>query len=384
MLRAYKYCLAPTPDQTNHLDRVFGSVRLIYNLGLETKLQSYTKGISVSCFDLMRQLTDLKQEPDFAWLYESPNHALQHALSNLDNAFTNFFKGRAKFPRFKSKKHRQSFHIPAGAKVDWEKGMVFIPKLKWVKLIVSRGFNGNIRSATVSKTATGKYFVSLLVETGRPVPEKAPMLRETAVGVDVGIKHFATLSDGTTIANPKFLSTSLKRLRVEQRTLKRRFKKGAKEQSENYKKQRVLVAKLHEKVANQRKDFLHKTSTEIVKRFDTVVLEDLNIAGMVKNRCLSRAISDVGWGMFETLVKYKCEWYGKNFEQIGRFEPSSRICSNCGKHKGELKLSEREWACQGCGSRHGRDLNASINIRNFGLAKTFRVGTHPLSAKTGQ
>ncbi len=392
MLKAYKYCLAPTPEQATHLNGVLGSVRFVYNLALDAKLQAYTKGVSVNCFELMRQLTDLKQE--YNWLYESPTHSLQHAISNLDNAFTNFFKGRADFPRFKSKKKKQSFHVPAGTKVNWGNGTVFLPKLKWVKLIVSRQFSGTVRSATVSKSPTGKYYVSILVETGQDLPEKVPIIRETSVGIDVGLKHFATLSDGestapecrlgTKIENPKFLFHSLSRLRVEQRTMKRRFKTGVKEQSKGYQKQKLIVAKLHEKVANQRKDFLHKTSTAIVKQFDTVVLEDLNIKGMVKNRCLSRAISDVGWSMFETFIRYKCDWHGKNFEQIGRFEPSSRICSTCGHHKGELSLSEREWTCTNCQTKHDRDENAAINIRNFGLSKTFRVGTHPLRAKTGQ
>ncbi len=204
-------------------------------------------------------------------MYESPTHSLQHAISNLDNAFTNFFKGRAGFPKFKSKKNKQSFHIPAGTKVNWENGTVFLPKLKWVKLIVSRQFSGAIRSATVSKSPTGKYYVSVLVETGQNAPAKAPIERETSVGVDVGLKHFATLSDGesrlgTKIENPKFLFNSLSRLRVEQRTMKRRFKKGVKEQSKGYQKQKLVVAKLYEKVANQRKDFLHKISTAIVNR----------------------------------------------------------------------------------------------------------------------
>lgn len=387
MLKAFKYELMPTPEQANHLSRIMGSCRFVYNLALDTKIQSYTKGVSVSCFDLMKQLTDLKVECD--WLYESPTHALQHAISNLDNAFANFFKGRAKFPRFKSKKHKQSFHIPAGAKVNFETGQVFLPKLKWVKLIVSRGFNGDIRNATVSKTSTGKYFVSILVETGQSIPAKAVVLRDTTVGVDVGLKHFATLSDDSKIDNPKFLFHSLKRLRVAQRTMKRRFKKGANgrplpEQSKGYQKQKIVVAKLHEKVANQRKDFLHKTSTAIVKQYDTIVMEDLNIKGMIQNRHLSRAIADVGWSMFEGFVRYKCEWQGKNFEQIGRFEPSSKICSTCGHHKGDLNLSEREWTCVKCETKHDRDINAAINIRNFGLSKTFRVGTHPLRVKTSQ
>lgn len=223
-----------------------------------------------------------------------------------------------------------------------------------------------------------------MVETGQSVPGNPPIVRDTAVGLDVGLAHFVTISDGRKIDNPKLLFHSLKRLRVEQRTLKRRFKKGATEQSKGYQKQRLVVSRLHEHVANQRKDFLHKTSTAIVKQYDTVCVENLNVAGMVKNRCLSRAIADVGWSTFIGFIEYKCEWYGKNFEQIGRFEPSSKICSNCGHHKGAMKLSEREWICTTCSTKHDRDWNAAQNIRNFGLSKSFRVGTHPLRAKTSQ
>ena len=352
-----------------HLNQIFGSARFVYNLALETKQCAYASGVNVSCFDLCKQLTDLKQE--LPWLYDSPNHALQHAITNLDTAYTNFFKGRTKYPNFKKKTGKQSFHIPEGIKIDLEKGLVFIPKLKWVSVFFSRGFKGTIRNATVSKTPTGKHFISILVETGVPIPEKAPINRETAVGIDVGLTHFATLSDGTKIDNPRFLKKSIKRLRIEQRTMARRFKKGTKyeDQSNGYKKQKIKVALLHEKVANQRKDFLHKESTSIAKRFDTVVTENLNTAGMVKNKKLARSISDAGWGMFTEMLRYKCEWYGKNFDKIGRFEPSSKICSCCGKHKGEMKLSERFWTCTECNTKHDRDLNAAVNIRNMGVLK---------------
>ena len=364
MLRAYKYELAPTPEQANHLTRVCGSVRFVYNLALESKIQAYAKGVNVNCFELMRQLTDLKQECD--WLYESPTHALQHAISHLDAAFTNFFKKRAAFPKFKRKRQRQAFHLPAGTRVDFDNSLVFLPKLKWVKFHNSRPFAGTIRNATVSQTPTGRYFVSVLVETGTATPRKQPVQADTAVGVDVGIKDFAVLSDGQKIANPMFLFHSLKRLRVEQRTLKRRFQKGAKEQSKNYPKQRLRVARLHEKVANQRNDFLHKTSTAIIKRYDSVCVEDLHIAGMVKNRSLSRSISDVGWGAFKQMLAYKCEWQGKNLLEMGRFEPSSRICSACGWHNKALKLSDRTWTCAN-GHTVDRDVNAAQNIKTFGL-----------------
>jgi putative transposase len=382
MLKAFKYELAPTPEQANSLNGMLGSARFVFNLALETKIHAYTKGVSVSCFELMKQVTDLKKEA--IWLSDCPSQSLQHAISHLDNAFTNFFKGRADFPKFKSKRNKQSIHpggepLPSGIKVDWEKGLVFLPKLKWVKLFVSREFGGSIRHATISKTPTGRFFISILTETGQANPATQAIAQETVVGIDVGLKHFARLSDGTKIDNPKFLFHSLKRLRVEQRRLERRFKKSAKQQSKGYQKQKLVVAKLHQQVSNQRKDFQHKTSSAIVKQFDTVVLEDLHVKGMVRNRSLSRGIADVGWAGFIAMIEYTCQWQGKNFVQIGRFEPSSRICSRCGHHKGDLKLSDRKWSCVKCSSAHDRDLNAAINIRNFGLSKTFRVGAYPLS-----
>lgn len=374
MLKAYRYELSPTPEQAIRLNGIFGSCRFIYNLALQTKIQSYQSLAqkSVSCFDLMRQLTELKKE--YQWLYESPVHSLQHSITYLDKAFTNFFKGRASFPKFKKKNSRQSFHIPnnnnaTSVKVDFDNCQIFIPKLQWIKFFNDRKFTGKIRNATVIKAPSGRYFISVLIENDKKLPNKKPVKNKTTIGIDVGLKHFATLSDGTKIENPKFLFHNLKRLRVEQRKMKRKFKNGAKndEQSNGYKKQKLIVAKLHEKITNQRKDFLHKLSTDIVNNHDSICVENLNIAGMIQNRKLSRAISDVGWGEFISQLKYKADWYGKNFIQIGRFVPSSKICSNCGFNNSLLTLADRKWGCPNCGIVHDRDINASINIKNFGL-----------------
>lgn len=377
MLRAYKYELKPTDEQKVHLNQCFGNCRFIFNLALETKIQAYsTWKKNISAYDLMKQLTELKQDLD--WLNLTPIHALQHSISHLDAAFLNFFKGRSGFPKFKSKHNKQSFHIPAGIKINFDTWQVFIPKFKWVQIHHDRTFSGTIRNATISKSQTGRYFISILTETGKEIPEKKPITQKTTVGIDVGLKHFATLSDGTKIDNPKFLFHSLRRLRIEQRTLSRRFKKGAKEQSINWQKQKIVVAKLHEKIANQRKDFLHKTSTAIIKQYDMICMENLNISGMVKNRSLSRAIADVAWGTFESYVKYKSDWYGKNFMQIGRFEPSSKTTSCCGAFLENLTLSDRIIICPKCGMRHDRDLNAANNIKTIGLR------TQPLLANAGQ
>jgi putative transposase len=251
--------------------------------------------------------------------------------------------------------------------VDFEQGTIFLPILKEVICIFHRRFKGEIKTVTVSKTSTGKYFVSILVESQNPVPQKKPVQEGTTVGIDLGVKVFATLSDGTTFKNPKYLRSNLKRLRVEQRRLSRRFKKGSKQQSKSYGKQKRVVAGLHEHIKNQREDYLHKVSTNIIRCFDTICLEDLNIRGMMQNEKLALSIGEAGWHKFKTLLQYKADWYGKNILYVGRFQPSSKLCSHCETVFKELKLKDRSWTCPSCGTHHERDENAAINIKTFGL-----------------
>ncbi|WP_077130705.1 RNA-guided endonuclease TnpB family protein [Spirosoma montaniterrae] len=369
MLRAYRYCILPDDQQKSQLAQMFGCTRFVYNLGLETKISAYKQyGKTLNYFELNKQLTDLKAGTQ--WLSDCPSQALQMALRNLDNAYTAFFKG-AGFPKFKSKRGKQSFQLPQGVKVDLENGKVFLPKLKWVDCVFSRAFTGNIKTVTVSRVPSGKHYISFLIDTQQSKPIRQPISRDTAVGIDLGVKTFATLSDGQVLANHKFLGKSLNRLRVEQRTLARRFKKGrsgdpAKEQSKNWHKQKLVVAKLHETITNQRRDFLHKASTQIIKEYDTVCLETLNTSGMMQNRKLSRAIGEMGWAEFNQMLDYKADWYGKNILRIGRFAPSSRICSICGWHNKALTLSDRVWTCAN-GHTVERDQNAALNILDFGL-----------------
>lgn len=364
MFKAYKYQLNPTKEQEEFLNNTLGSARFIYNLALETKIAAYQSGKNYTAFDLINQIKDLKK--DLVWLREPLQCALQQSILNLNSAFANFYKNRAAFPKFKKKRHKQSFRISEDVKINFDEYKVFVPKIKWINFFRDRHFVGEIRSATISRTTTGKYFISILVQDNKTAPIKKEISEAATVGIDLGIKHFATLSTGEKIDNPKYLFSSLKRLRVEQRTLKRRFKKGAKEQSKNYQKQKLTVAKLYEKISNQRCDFLHKLSTSIINSHDTICIEDLNVAGMVKNKRLSRAISDASWGEFIRQLEYKSGWYGKNILQIGRFEPSSKMCS-CGEINNELTLKEREWTCVHCGSVHNRDVLAANNIKTFGL-----------------
>lgn len=348
------------------MKKYMGCARFIFNLGLETKMQAWTTARkNLTCIDLMYQMKELK-DTDAKWLQECPAQALQMSLRNLDNAYTQFFKGGG-FPKFKSKHGKQSIQFPQGVKTDFENNTIFLPKLKRVACIFHRQFEGDIKTVTVSKTSTGKYFVSILVENQNELPKKKPVREETTVGIDLGVKTFATLSDGTTFDNPKYLRNNLGRLRIEQRKLSRRLKKGAKEQSKSYQKQKMVVAKLHEHIKNQREDYLHKASTQIIRSFDTVCLEDLNIKGMMQNGNLALAIGELGWHRFKTMLGYKADWYGKNILYIGRFQPSSKLCSHCGKIFKELSLKDRFWTCQSCGTHHERDANAANNIKSFGL-----------------
>jgi len=361
MLKSYKYRLYPNQDQKELMSKIFGQVRFVYNLGLETKTLAYVGNkTNYTCFDLNKQITELKKT-DAPWLKESPSQALQMSMRNLDNAYTNFFKG-AGFPKFKSKYTKQSFQLPQGVFLSENNKQIYIPKLKLVDIDLHREFKGDIKTITVSKTTTNKYYISILVDNKKELPEKKPIKLETTVGIDLGIKDFAITSDGKKFKNHDFFKSSMKKLRVEQRSLSRK-QKG----SNHYNKQKLKVALLHEHTRNQRKDYLHKISKYLVDNYDTICIENLGVSNMVKNHNLARAISDMGWGEFKSMVDYKCEWYGKNLSIIGRFDPSSKTCSNCGSINKELTLKDREWICSKCGIEHDRDINAAINIRNFGL-----------------
>lgn len=368
MLKAFKYELNPTVAQRTILAKHFGCTRFVYNWGLNEKSKAYKEtGKNISCFDLIKRVTQMKKEQETEWLSEVHSQPLQMALRNLDNAFTNFFKKRASFPNFKSKNRHQSFQYPQGVKVKENK--IFLPKIGWVHFFKSREILGKIKTVTVSITPTGRHFVSILCDTGLTKPDKKEKKKDTTVGVDLGIKVFAYTSNGKVFENQRHLVKSLKKLRVEQRSLARK-KKGSKRREI----QRLKVAKLHEKVCNQRKDLNHKVSTELVLNFDTVCLEDLNVSGMIKNRKLAKHIQDAGWRQFRTFVEYKCDWYGKNFVAIGRFEPSSKMCNHCGHINKELKLSDRNWTCSNCQRTVERDFNAALNIKDFGL------GTQPIAS----
>jgi putative transposase len=358
MLKAFKYRLNPTAPQAELINKHIGCARFVYNNALAFKQSEYAKDkTNHSWYSLVKRLPDLKIENE--WLKEVNSQSLQQSIVNMNTAFENFFKGRTDFPKFKKKgRSRQSFNIPQNIKIDNDK--LIIPKFKkGVDIVLHRQIKGEIKQATISRTPTGKYFVSILCETGEVEKQSKPVNEETTVGVDLGIKSFLVASNGKEYDNPKYLRKSIDRLKYQQRQFSRH--------KSNKRKHRLAI--LHEKVANQRKDFLHKVSTELIRENQSIALEDLNIKGMLKNHKLAGSISDVGWGMFVDMLEYKAKWYGVNILRIGRFEPSSKTCSGCGYINKELTLSDREWSCPECGSILNRDLNASVNIKNFALNK---------------
>lgn len=364
LLRAYKFRLYPNPAQTSLLERHFGCARFVFNWGLSEKSRSYSeRQEKLSCLALMNRLPKLKAE--LPWLTEINAQSLQMALRNLDVAFTNFFKKNTDYPTFKSRKGRQSFQCPQSCSVDFEKAVLHIPKVKDIRVRFHRRFNGKVKTVTISRTPTGKYFASILVEQDGEEPSLAPVTENT-LGLDVGLKHFLITSDGEKVSNPKHLRRSAKRLGRIQHAFARQQKGSGRRQ-----KRKKQLARLHEKVASQRTDFLHKVTHRLARenQAETYAIEDLAVKNMVKNHCLARNISDASWGQFFQFLSYKAERAGKNVLTIGRFEPSSRRCSVCGHMNQGLTLKDRDWDCPGCGTHHDRDINAAKNIRIFALLK---------------
>lgn len=366
LLRAYKFRLYPNPVQAQRLEQHFGCARFVFNWGLEQKSKAYSeRQEKLSCLALMNRLPELKA--DLPWLSEVNAQSLQMALRTLDVAFTNFFKGNADFPTLKSRKGRQSFQCPQSCTADFEKGVLHIPKVKGIRAKFHRQFAGKVKTVTVSRTPTGKHFASILVEQEGEEPTLAPVTENT-LGLDVGLKHFLITSDGEKVVNPKHLRRTAKKLGRLQHAFARQ-KKG----SNRRQKCKKQLARLHEKVASQRADFLHKVTHRLTceNQAETFAIESLAVKNMVKNHKLARSISDASWGTFFQFLSYKSERTGKNVLTIGRFEPSSKRCHVCGYINQGLTLKDRDWDCPDCGTHHDRDINAAKNIKAFALIKHY-------------
>ena len=370
-LKAYKFRIYPSDEQKIFFSKTFGCVRLVYNLMLNDRIKAYEESKG-NPDKKLKYPTPAKYKKEYEFLKEVDSLALANAQMNLDKAYKNFFRDKSiGFPKFKSKKNPvQSYTTNnQNGTVNIFENCLKLPKLKeLVKIKVHRKIEGIIKSATISRSGSGKYFISLLCETDIQELPKT----NSSVGIDLGIKDMAVLSTEEKIQNLKFRKQLENKLRREQRKLSKRLLIAKKEnrklsKSKNYQKQRIKVAKIHEKIMNMRVDFLNKLSIDIIKNHDIICIEDLNTKGLLHNHKLAKFIADVSWSSFINKLEYKAKWYGKEIIKIDRLYPSSQICSACGNHDGKKTLDVREWTCPICHTHHNRDINASKNILVEGL-----------------
>ena len=362
--KTYKFRLFPTKKQEVLLNQHFGHSRWVYNYFLNERKEQYqTDKKSDNYYKQAATLTKLKKEEDTNWLKEVNSQTLQFALRSLDTAFLNFFRGNAQFPKFKSRKNKNTFTIPQFGKVDG--GNIYIPKFKeGIKVKLHRKVKGEIGKMNITKTPTGKYYVSIFTEQQI---EELPKTNKQ-IGIDLGLKYFIITSDNKKFKNNRYTKRYAKQLKKAQQHLSRK-QKGSSE----FEKQKLKVAKIYEKIASCRLDTLHKVSKELVESYDLISIEDLNVKNMIKNHKLSKHIADASWGNFVTLLQYKCDWYGRELVKVNRFYPSTKTCGDCGWINQNLKLSDREWTCKN-GHVLDRDLNAAKNILKEGL-KIISSGT---------
>jgi putative transposase len=369
--QAVKVRLYPTTDQQEILSQHFGCSRWWWNHALNLCIETYkATGKGLTQVALNKFLPKLKKEKETEWLSQCYSQVLQATTLNLVSAYKNFFEGRAKYPRFKAKKNRQSIQYPQSVKVI-DDCLKFPGRVGIVKAKLHRPIEGTIKTVTVSMTPSGKYYACVLMESEGDNP--APSTDGKVAGIDLGLKDFAIVNDGiktSKFANPRHLSLHERNLKRKQQKLARK-EKGSKSRA----KARKLVYRVHERVSNVRQDYLHKLSRKLVDDNQVIVVESLNTKGMVRNHKLAKAISDVGWGMFVNFLQYKLERDGKVLVEIDRWFPSSKLCSNCHYQVGEMPLDVRAWTCPSCGTHHDRDGNAAINIRAEGIRMLSVLGT---------
>jgi putative transposase len=357
MLKVVKVRLYPNPQQQQLLEQSFGNCRWLWNYCLNLMNQTYKEtGKGLSGYDVKKLIPQLKKEYD--WLGLTYSQCLQQVCLNLGVAFNNFFEKRAKYPNFKSKHGKQSIQYPQNVKVA--ETYLTLPKIGDVLAIIHRSIEGKVKTVTISKNSSNQYFAAILFDDGKDKPE--PSTDGKAIGIDLGLSHFAVTSDGSKFDNPRILTLHGKNLKLKQQQLSRKQK-----DSNNRNKARKKVARVHRKIANCREDFRHKLSRRIVNENQVIVTENLNVKGMMQNHCLAKSIHQVGWGMFCTMLKYKAQAEGKVYQEVDRFFPSSKTCHVCLNQVGNLPLDVRHWTCEHCQTSHDRDINAAINLRDEGL-----------------
>ncbi len=367
VFKSIKCRLYPTNEQIQLLDMQFGACRYIYNWALDYSRWEYQEN-KTTTFRKDWQALIPKLKEYLPWLAENGNaQSLQSELAHLESAFKRFYKKKAGFPKFKSKHGKQSLSVPQQFKLNLETNRLSITKLKDIKIVLSKDISGmNLRSVTITKTCTGKYFASILYETGQEAPTAPIPVKRRSLGIDLGLKDFAILSTGTKVSNPKFLERDQKRLRRLSQAFSRK-----KKDSKNRSKAKLKLALLHETISNRRSNFLHNLTHDLTcenKGAKTLCVETLNVKGMMKNHCLARSISSVSWGEFIRQLDYKCRWSGMNLLSCGKFDPTSKTCSHCKAKNDSLKLSDRAWMCSACGCQHDRDINAAKNIVDFAFS----------------
>ena len=361
--KAFKFRIYPNKEQIQFLAQSFGCARFVFNYFLRQRINYYAENAKgLTYFNNSVALTQLKKLSEFEWLNDINSQSIQQALRNLDIAYHNFFNKRAEFPKFKKKSNKQSFSVPQNFSIH--DNILDIPKCKGIKIKLHRNIEGTMKSITISKTPSDKYFASVLVET--EIPD--PIYSGNEIGIDYGIKSFITCSNGEVVDNPKHTRKHEKKTKRNNRKVSRKVKG-----SNNRRKAIKRLAIKHDKIANQRQDFLHKLSKRLVCDNQAIYIESLAISNMVKNHKLAKSISDTGWNTFVNMLKYKGNWYGCHIYEIDRWFPSSKRCHKCGYINDNLTLKDREWQCPECLTNHDRDLNASINILTFGRAGIART-----------
>jgi len=367
-LKAYKYRIYPTDAHVVFFAKTFGCCRFVWNKMLDEKQRAYKNK------ERIPRSTPAKYKKEFPFLKEVDSLSLVSVQNYIEDAFRNHFRNRKHFklPKFKKKKDKQSYttyNINNSIRVDFENGLLYLPKLReGVKIEFHRRFDGKIKSVTVSKTSDGKYFASILVETENP-RNKVVEPKSKACGIDLGLEHFATVTNdfrSYKVEHPKYFRRGEERLKRLQKSFSKK-QKGSK----NSEKARLRLVRQHAYISNARNDFLHKLSKAIIDENQVVVVEDINVKGLLKSR-LAKSIGDSGWSKFLTYLKYKAEWYGRTYIQVDRFFPSSKLCHHCGHKNEDLAIHDRTWCCPACGEKHDRDVNASINLYYVGLGRLKR------------